>query len=220
MGPVSQTTPADLPRLTPEADPDGLSATADAARRLVDAVMRIGERSGIDLGEMTRRIDELADEILDQAPDLEDRLVEMWTPPRPRHDAATGCENPVAPPLVVHGDSDGWVEGRVTLPLAYQGQPRIAHGGISALMIDHTLGVANNYAQNSGSTARLMLNYRKPVPLFTPLTIRARQTGSEGRKIYTVGTLYADGVPCVEAEALFVQGHFPRPNGEPARTDA
>jgi acyl-coenzyme A thioesterase PaaI-like protein len=206
---VTETLPADLPRLTPDTQEGGRDAAAAAARRLVDAVLRAGDAE--DLTQVTRRIDALADELLAEAPSVEERLVEMWAPPRPRHDAATGAENPVAPPLTVYGDADGWVEGRVTLPLAYQGQPGIAHGGISALMVDHTLGVANNWAKNSGSTARLVLNYRKPVPLFTPLTLRAKQVGAEGRKIFTEGTLYANGEVCVEAEALFVQGHFPRP---------
>lgn len=213
MGRVTETM---LTPLTPSSGQAVRDEAAAAARRLVDAVLQTGNAQLGDLAEATGAMDAITEALTSGAPGTEERLREMWACDKPRVDAATGVENPLAPPLVVHGDADGWVEGRVTLPIAYQGQPSIAHGGVSALMVDHTFGVANNWAGNSGSTARLVLNYRKPVPLFTPLTIRAKQVGSEGRKIWTEGTLYADGVACVEAEALFVQGHFPRPDGRPA----
>lgn len=210
----STDTPADLPLLTPHGNGTESEDAAAAARRVVEALLRTGNPEGLDLPALTARLHAVADELDAHAAPLEDRLVEMWRPARPLNDAATGTENPGAPPLEVFADTDGWVEGRVTLGLTHQGQPRIAHGGISALMLDHTMGVANNYAQNSGMTARLVLNYRKPVPLFTPLTIRAKQVGAEGRKIFTEATLCAGDTVLMEAEALFVQGHMPRPTSE------
>lgn len=214
-------TTADLVLLTPDGGGTEMEAAASAARRLVNALLGAGSQAGLDLPALTDQINAIAEGIEAQSAPLDERLMEMWTPQRPLNDAATGTENPAAPPLLVFGDDDGWVEGRLTLGLAHQGQPQISHGGISALMIDHTMGVANNYAKNSGMTARLVLNYRKPVPLFQPLTIRAKQVGAEGRKIYTEATLLnAAGEVCVEAEGLFIQGHMPRPNGKPARSDA
>lgn len=209
----------DLPLLTPHGGGTEAELAAAAARRVVDSLLRAGNPDGVDLTDLTARLHAVADELDEHAPGLDERLAQMWEPTRPLIDASTGTENPGAPLLQVFGDEDGWVEGRVTLGLAQQGQPGISHGGYSALMVDHTMGVANNYAKNSGMTARLVLNYRKPVPLFTPLTVRAKQVRAEGRKIFTEATMYANGEVCIEAEALFIQGHMPRPNGKPARAD-
>ena len=53
-------------------------------------------------------------------------------------------------------------------------------------------------------TAQLTLRYRKPTPLFTPLTVRAQQVSVDGRKIRAAGTISAHGEVCVEAEGLFI----------------
>ncbi|UUZ59420.1 hypothetical protein [Nocardioides sp. B-3] len=63
-----------------------------------------------------------------------------------RHDPVTGPENAIAPPLHPVGLDDGSIAARVTLGLAYRGPPGCVHGGISALLLDHTLGVANHWA--------------------------------------------------------------------------
>ncbi len=196
--------------LTSPAREHGVDAAAAATRRLVDSLLRLGEGTAYDADALAARLHALADELDTAAPAEEDRLVEMWRD-RPRHDPVTGAENPLAPPLTVHGLTDGWVEGVVTLPIAYQGQPRMAHGGVSALLLDHVLGVANGWAGLGGMTASLTLNYKRPTPLFVPLTVRARQVRVEGRKIWCEGTLSAHGEVCVTADALFIAGHLPRP---------
>lgn len=205
-GPVLMTAPA---------NEDGLDAAAAAARRLIDAMVRLGDGTGYDTDALADRLNALAKEIEAELPDEDVRLVEMWQHEGPnRHDLVTGPENPVAVPLVVHGLPDGSVEGTATLPIAYQGQPRMAHGGISALLIDHTLGMANGWAGRGGMTARLTLNFKRPVPLGRPITINAKQESVDGRKLFTNGTLSVDGEPCVTAEALFIAGHLPRPTAE------
>jgi acyl-coenzyme A thioesterase PaaI-like protein len=85
------------------------------------------------------------------------------------------------------------------------------HGGVSALLLDHALGVANGWAGTSGMTAELTLRYRRLAPLFQPLTLTARQVAVDGRKIRTEGSLSAGGSTCVEAQGLFVAKHVPRP---------
>ncbi|MGN0065935.1 MAG: PaaI family thioesterase [Nocardioides sp.] len=202
-GPVPRT-------LTSEPRPDGLDAAAAAVRRLSDSLLRLGESTPYDLDTLTKQLQSLADEVDAHRPAEDERMREMWRD-RPRHDPATGPQNPVAPPLVVHGLADGSVRGEVTLGIAYQGQPGMAHGGISALMLDHALGFANGWAGIGGMTARLTLNYKRPTPLFVPLTVRALQTRVEGRKIWCEAYLEHDGELLVSAEALFIQGHLPRP---------
>ena len=79
------------------------------------------------------------------------------------------------------------------------------------MILDHTLGVANHWAGDSGMTARLTLNYHRPAPLFQDLTISGHQVSVDGRKIYTAGTLSADGEVCVSTEGLFINKHVARP---------
>lgn len=209
----------DLPHLISQVSTErGLDAAAAAVRRLIDSVVRHGDgpETSLDLDKLALRIHELADEVDASAPPLDTRMVEMWAQEANKHDPTTGLQNPIAPPLTFTGLADGTVECVVTLPIAYQGQPKMAHGGLSALMLDHACGVANGWAGRSGMTVHLELDYRAPVPLFVPVTIRARQTSNEGRKIWTEGTISAEGRVCVEAKGLFIAGHLPRPGGGPA----
>lgn len=189
---------------------EGIDAVAAAARRVSQAAC--GAVGGEDeLGELSRRLHALADELEELSAPLERRMVDMWRGEgMPRHDPATGPENPIAPPLVLHGLPDGSVRGEVTLGVQYQGPPGLAHGGVSALLLDHGLGVANGWAGHSGRTAHLELDYRRGVPLYTPLLLTARQETVDGRKIHAVGRLCTvDGEVCVEARGLFVA---PRPS--------
>jgi len=197
-------------KLTPDTSASALDAAAEAVRRLTDSLLRLGGSTAYDLDGLAKQLHAIADEVDELRPPEADRMREMWER-RPRHDPATGTHNPVAPPLVVHGLEDGSVQGEVTLGMAYQGQPGMAHGGISALMLDHALGFANGWAGLGGMTARLTLNFKRPTPLFVPLTVRARQTRVEGRKIWCESSLEHDGEVLVTAEALFIAGHLPRP---------
>lgn len=122
----------------------------------------------------------------------------------------TGIANPMAPPLVVRRDGDG-VVAEATLGLAYEGPPSFVHGGMSALFMDQMLGSAAGAAGLWGMTAHLELDYRGPLPLQTPLVLRARVESHEGRKAFITGTIAlasAPGKALVEARGLFV---LPRP---------
>ncbi|MBN1094137.1 PaaI family thioesterase [Blastococcus sp. TML/M2B] len=127
----------------------------------------------------------------------------------------TGIANPLAPPLVVRQDGDG-VVAAATLGLAYEGPPSFVHGGMSALFMDQMLGSAAGAAGLWGMTAHLELDYRGPLPLQTPLVLRARVESSEGRKAHITGTIARAAEPekvLVEARGLFV---MPRPEKQAA----
>jgi acyl-coenzyme A thioesterase PaaI-like protein len=189
-----------------------VDGAAAAARRVIDALVRSGDLSGADMAGIADRLNGVADELEAQAPPLRDRLVDMWRGEgNTRHDPATGPENPIAPPLAYTGTPDGSIESTVTLGLPYQGPPSSVHGGISALLLDHTLGVANGWAGTSGMTAELTLRYHRLTPLFEPLTVTGRQVSVDGRKIRTVGAIRANGQDCVTAEGLFIAKYPPRP---------
>ncbi|MBE1530814.1 PaaI family thioesterase [Actinomadura algeriensis] len=190
----------------------GVDGASAAARRVIAALVRAGDISTADMTDIADRLNAVADDLEATAPPLGDRLVDMWQGDgNTRHDPATGPENPIAPPLEYEGTADGGISADVTLDLPYQGPPSSVHGGVSALMLDHTLGVANGWAGVSGMTAELTLRYHRLTPLFEPVTVSARQVSVDGRKIRTVGAIRHDGRDCVTAEGLFIAKYPPRP---------
>jgi acyl-coenzyme A thioesterase PaaI-like protein len=197
------------PVLSAEATATGIDAATAAVRRVLESLLHAGS-SASDLSGIALRLNAIADELAQQAPTVDDRIADMWSGEGvTRHDPVTGPENAIAPPMPITGLPDGSVVGTVTLHLPYQGPPGYVHGGVSALLLDHTLGVANFWAGASGRTGELTLRYHRPTPLFTELTVRGRQTSVAGRKIRTEGEIStADGTVCVSAKGLFVT---PRP---------
>ncbi|OHF04340.1 thioesterase superfamily protein [Colletotrichum orchidophilum] len=96
------------------------------------------------------------------------------------------------------------------------GHPGIVHGGLLATMLDEGLARCcfGALPHNVGVTAKLEINYRKPVHAGTYVVLRARTTRVEGRKAWVEGqleTLAADGeqpVVLAQASALFVSPRF------------
>lgn len=199
------------PVLTPVPRNSGVDHAVTAARRVIAALLHAGDNSAAEMDDVAQRLNEVAEHLERHAPPVGERMVDMWSGEAPnRHNPVTGPENALAPPMAVRGAADGSVIGTATLGLPYQGPPGYVHGGVSALLLDHTLGVANHVAGATGMTAVLTLRYRRPTPLFEPLTINCRQVGVDGRKIRAVGTIHADGQECVQAEGLFIAARVPR----------
>ncbi len=198
--------------LTATPNNEGVDAAVAAARRVVAALLHAGDRSPVEMAAVAAQLDAVAGHLEIHAPSREERLVDMWAGEGvTRHDPVTGPENAVAPPLNLVGREDGSIVGRVVLGLPYQGPPGCVHGGISALLLDHTLGVANHWAGESGMTGTLTLRYHRPTPLFEELVVTARQVSVEGRKIRTTGEITAGGEVCVSADGIFINAHLPRP---------
>jgi len=119
------------------------------------------------------------------------------------HSPLIGISNPLAPPirLAVLGDK---VEGHGTFGVAYEGPPGHVHGGFLAAAFDEVLGMAQSLTGNPGMTGTLTIRYRRPTPLLTELVFEAYVDRVEGRKIFTHGTLSANGVLTAEADGLFI----------------
>lgn len=200
------------PNFTPRPRNAGVDAAVSAARRVIDALLHAGNNTAAEMSHVADQLTAVADYLDEHRPDVEDRLIDMWSGEGvPRHGPVSGPENAIAPPLVMEGHDDGSVTGTVTLGLPYQGPPRHVHGGVSALLLDHALGVANYWAGPTGMTGTLTVRYRRPTPLFEPLEVSARQISVDGRKIRTVGSISARGEECVQADGLFIAKHLPRP---------
>jgi acyl-coenzyme A thioesterase PaaI-like protein len=126
------------------------------------------------------------------------------------YNPVTGVGSALAPPLVIRR-VDGGVVADTTLGLPYEGPPGYVHGGISALLLDQLLGTAAHTAGLWGMTARLELDYRRPVPLGTPLSLRAAVGESHGRRVAVTGSIATAEVPdqpLVQAHGMWVT---PRP---------
>jgi acyl-coenzyme A thioesterase PaaI-like protein len=196
---------ADAVDFTPLPNNAGVDAAVTAARRVIAALLHAGNNSPAEMGGVAARLNEVAEYVEHHAPPVAERMADMWAGQGfSRHNPVTGPENAIAPPLHFKARPDPSVVGVTTLGLQYQGPPGNIHGGIAALLLDDALGVANFCAGAPGMTAQLSLRYLKPTPLFTPLTVEARQISVDGRKIRATGTIAAHGEVCVEADGLFI----------------
>lgn len=106
---------------------------------------------------------------------------------------------------VVAGDLSVHAEFEVTD--MHQGAPGLAHGGLLGTAFDEALGALNWLLLVPAVTARLEVDFKRPVPVGSVLHIDARIVGQVGRKVYTraVGRLGSDGPVALTASALFVQ---------------
>lgn len=121
-----------------------------------------------------------------------------------------GVRNPVAPPLVIHHDSDGSVWTEFVLGSAYEGPAGHVHGGVCALILDHVLGAPVHKPGKPAVTGTLTVRYRRGTPLGA-LRAEARIDRVEGAKTFVIGhILDANGVVTVEAEGVFI---YPKKRG-------
>jgi acyl-coenzyme A thioesterase PaaI-like protein len=121
----------------------------------------------------------------------------------------SGTASALAPPVRIRRDGDG-VVAEATLGAAYEGPPSFVHGGMSALVMDQVLGAAAGAAGRWGMTAHLELDYRRPVPVESPLVFRASVAEQEGRRSVITGTIALAQAPdrvLVEARGVFVEPH-------------
>jgi acyl-coenzyme A thioesterase PaaI-like protein len=122
-----------------------------------------------------------------------------------------GTRTPVAPPLVLHHDTDGAVHTEFILGAAYEGPPGHVHGGVCALVLDHVLGATAHQPGRPAVTGTLTPGYLRGTPLGQPLRAQARVDRIEGTTIFAVGHIAdANGVT-VQAEGVFIHPRKARP---------
>ncbi len=90
-----------------------------------------------------------------------------------------------------------------------QSYPGIMHGGISATILDETIGraIMNRYGENSfGVTIELNVKYKKPVPTDVELKVVGRITKDRGRIFEGDGEIYLpDGTIAVSASGKYLK---------------
>jgi acyl-coenzyme A thioesterase PaaI-like protein len=184
---------------------------ASAIRVLIDTVMSVEDVAPDVLHEVAQEVEKLTFRLgrgRDEGAGYAPRTHGDYLPRSP----IVGEASPLSPRLdwemVTRDDGSPGVEARGTFGAAYEGPPSFVHGGWIACAFDEVLGIANIVAGNPGMTARLIVHYRRPTPLFRELHLKAWVDRIEGRRIMSRAEIYDGDVLTAEAEGLFVQ---PRP---------
>jgi hypothetical protein len=184
---------------------------ADAVRDLVDATVRTEVDD--DTVAQARAAIELVTESLRRRTRPVGVSYRVDGRPLPLGNAVVGACNPIAPPLVVHHGAGGRCWADFVLGSAYEGPPKLVHGGVSALVLDHMLGeAASEGLSKARFTGTITVKYLRGTPL-GPLRSEAWIERREGVKVYARGFISdAEGIT-VESEGVFIEPAWARDGG-------
>lgn len=128
-----------------------------------------------------------------------------------------GCESSMTCQIgmvsqIVEGNGSSVAE--VICPRRFQGGPGVAFGGWVAMAFDHVFGAIPIKLGIGGVTVSLSVEYLKPVPVETPLTVHAQAEDRTGRRWkFTGQLLLPDGTAAATARSELVEPeahHFDR----------
>jgi uncharacterized protein (TIGR00369 family) len=122
----------------------------------------------------------------------------------PHNCFACGTLNTHGLHLALHaGDDRCWTD--VTLDPRFEGWEGMAHGGIICTILDEVMAWALVDHDLWGVTARMTVEFKKPVPIGRPIHGEGRVTEVRRRIVQAQGTLTdQDGQLLARAEATFV----------------
>jgi acyl-coenzyme A thioesterase PaaI-like protein len=123
------------------------------------------------------------------------------------YDRCFGCgrDHPTGLHLEMWGlDDELRVRGSFTVTEHHQGAPGLAHGGVISAAVDEGMGYLLWLVGTPAVTARLEVDFRRPVPVGSRLELEARVDRQDGRKIWATLMGRVDGEIAVEAGALYV----------------
>lgn len=96
----------------------------------------------------------------------------------------------------------------------FEGGPGLVHGGAIAAFFDDLIGFVSMAHQRPAVTAKLEVNYLRPIPLGVSIRGEAWLSGLDGRKLWAEAVgVGDDGTRYVEVAGLFLQvglEHFTR----------
>ena len=124
----------------------------------------------------------------------------------------SGRSNALAAPLSLRVEGDRTL-GSATYGEAYEGPPRLVHGGYVISAFDDLLGVAQSVSGVAGLTGTLEVKLRRGTPLHRQIDYEAGVLEQSGRKVIAWGRSTLDGELLVEASGIFIE---PR-GGHPAK---
>lgn len=92
----------------------------------------------------------------------------------------------------------------------FQGGPGLVHGGILSAALDDLMGYACVVHDRSCVTAKLEINYIKPVPVEKEFLLEAWVTNIEDKKLYLESSISSDNEVHIEGSGLFIDlGNYP-----------
>ena len=123
----------------------------------------------------------------------------------PHNCFACGSLNAHGLQLQLHlGDARSWAA--FDLDRRFEGWEGIAHGGILCTILDEVMAWALVAEDNWGVTARMSVDFRRPVPIGTPIRAEGWITRSRRRIVETAGHILDadDGTELVTATGTYV----------------
>jgi uncharacterized protein (TIGR00369 family) len=131
-----------------------------------------------------------------------------------RYCLVCGIENPLSLQTRFYETAEHEVIALFTPRQEHQSYPGVAHGGISAALLDETIGraiMAIYGKQAFGVTVDLQVQYKKPVPLEMELKVVGRVDQDRGRFYQGSGELYLpDGTVAVTARGKYLKRKLER----------
>jgi uncharacterized protein (TIGR00369 family) len=117
-----------------------------------------------------------------------------------------GPANPTGLRLEFLLAGDGTAVSLPVIPKTFEGHPGFLHGGIIATLLDEAMSKAVRALGYPSVTAKIEVEFRRPVPSGVRLRLEGRIVNSEGRKHWTEAVI-ADSQENVLASAngLFVE---------------
>ena len=126
-----------------------------------------------------------------------------------RYCMVCGVENEFGLKTRFHETEDDEVIAVFTPQRFHQSYPQITHGGITAAILDETIGRAimcTSDRMSFGVTLELNVKYKKPVPYGVELKVVGRITRDNGRIFEGTGELYLpDGTVAATAEGKYMR---------------
>jgi len=87
----------------------------------------------------------------------------------------------------------------------YTGPPGHCHGGIIATILDDAMSKLNKLRDLPAATARMTVEYLRPVPLHKPLRVESREIGRRGRRLGRTAEILDDkGTVLARSRGVFV----------------
>jgi uncharacterized protein (TIGR00369 family) len=116
-----------------------------------------------------------------------------------------GVQNDIGLKLAFYRTEDG-VVATFTPRTEHEGYTRMTHGGIVSTILDEAMSWAVIDSGRLAVTARMSVDFRRPVPSGEPLTIAAKVTRDRGRAVETDGEIRAEnGQVLATSTGLFVR---------------
>jgi len=102
-------------------------------------------------------------------------------------------------------DADKRFVCRFRLGKRYTGPPRHCHGGIIATILDDAMGKLNKLRDVLAMTAKMTVEYIKPVPLYKPLRVESREISKRGRRLTHIAEILDEkGTVLARSRGVFV----------------